>query len=196
MNETSADLILDTALEFAETASWTSLHLYQIAERLDISLDQIRQFYPQKDDLVDAWFDRADSAVLKRNPSNEFLHLDQADRLHQVIMTWFEQLASHHRITCQMMAYKLEFGHLHLQVLGVMRVSRTVQWFREAARLETSGMRRIVGETVLTSIYLLSFAHWIGDDTPGQDKTRAFLLRHLKRAERLSQTVFFPEVRV
>ena len=36
-------------------------------------------------------------------------------------------------ITRGMLAYKLEPGHLHLQLPGLVRVSRTVQWFREAA---------------------------------------------------------------
>jgi ubiquinone biosynthesis protein COQ9 len=194
MNEISADLILDTALELAESSSWEKLHLYRIASRLDISLDQIRRYFPQKDDLVEAWFDRADSAVLQFNPSSEFLGLAESDRLEHVIMIWFDRLSFHHRITRQMMAYKLEFGHLHLQVQGIMRVSRTVQWFREAARLETTGLCRILGETVVTSIYLLTFVYWVNDVSPGQVKTRAFLRRHLKRAERISRVAVLHEV--
>lgn len=187
MKAMDSNLILDTALEIAETTSWENLHLFQIAERLNISLYQIKQFFPQKDDLVEAWFDRADAAILELKSTDEFFHLSSADRLENVIMTWFGQLETHHRITRQMLAYKLEFGHIHLQVLGVMRISRTVQWFREAAHLETTGLRRIFGETVLTSIYLLSFAKWLSDTSSGNDKTRLFLGKHLKRAEKLSQ---------
>ncbi|MGH8548990.1 MAG: hypothetical protein ACRERU_10395 [Methylococcales bacterium] len=187
MNEITADLILDTALELAESSSWERLHLYRLASRLNITLDQIRQYFPQKDDLVEAWFDRADAAVLEFNPSGEFLSLAKSDLLEHVMMLWLDRLSSHHRITRQMMAYTLEFGHLHLQVQGILRVSRTVQWFREAARLETTGLCRIVGETVLTSIYLLTFAYWLTDDSRGQQNTRAFLKKHLKRTQRLSR---------
>jgi hypothetical protein len=193
MNEITADLILDTALEMAESASWERLHLYQLASRLNISLDRIRQTFPQKDDLVEAWFDRADSAVLKFTPSGEFLGLAKSDRLERVIMIWFDQLSSHHRITRQMMAYKLEFGHLHLQVQGILRVSRTVQWFREAARLESTGLCRILSETGLTGIYLLAFAYWLTDDSTGQENTRAFLRRRLQRAEKVSRIAVFLE---
>ncbi|MGR9107725.1 MAG: TetR/AcrR family transcriptional regulator, partial [Gammaproteobacteria bacterium] len=62
MNEISKDLILDTALQMAESSSWERLHLYDLARRLDITLDQVREYFPQKDDLVEAWFDRADAA--------------------------------------------------------------------------------------------------------------------------------------
>ncbi|MGR9074240.1 MAG: TetR/AcrR family transcriptional regulator, partial [Gammaproteobacteria bacterium] len=134
-----ADQILDAALSLAESSTWENLHLYAVAQKLGIGLDRIRQFYPQKDDLVEAWFDRADSAVLNIEPSPHFLNLAVRERLHRVIMTWFEALAPHHRLTGEMLLYKLEFGHIHLQALGVMRISRTVQWFREAARIDTTG---------------------------------------------------------
>jgi ubiquinone biosynthesis protein COQ9 len=194
MNEISRDLILDTALEMAEASSWEKLHLYRIASRLNITLDQIREYFPQKDDLVEAWFDRADSAVLRFTPSSEFLGLPKSDRLERVIMIWFDQLARHHRLTRQMLAYKLEFGHIHLQLQGITRISRTVQWFREAARLETTGLCRILGETVVTSIYLATFVYWINDVSPAQQKTRAFLRKHLKRAERISRVAVLGEV--
>ncbi len=194
MNEQSADLILDTALDLAESSSWEKMHLYELSNRLNITLDQIRRYFPQKDDLVEAWFDRADSAVLQFAPSTEFLRLAESDRLERVMMIWFDQLASHHRITRQMMAYKLEFGHLHLQVQGILRVSRTVQWFREAARLESTGLRRICGEAVLSSIYLRTFAYWLIDDSASQEKSRMFLRRHLMRAGRISQITGWLEI--
>jgi ubiquinone biosynthesis protein COQ9 len=194
MNELSAERILDAALELAESSSWERMHLHALANRLNITLDHIRRYFPQKDDLVEAWFDRADAAVLQFTPSIEFLRLAESDRLERVMMIWFDQLASHHRITRQMMAYKLEFGHLHLQIQGILRVSRTVQWFREAARLESTGLRRICGEAVLSSIYLLTFAYWLTDASAGQENSRALLRRHLQRTERISRIADLLEV--
>jgi len=60
-----------------------------------------------------------------------------------------------------MLAYKLEFGHIHLQVPGLMRISRTVQWFREAACLDATGIQRVLEESTLTAIYLVTFARWL-----------------------------------
>jgi len=184
MNRPLADRILDCALKLAEEGSWESMHLYEIAEALDITLDQIRRHYPQKDDLVEAWFDRADRAVLQITPSPEFMQLQEIERLHYVIMIWFDALGRHRRLTRQMLAYKLEFGHVHLQTLGIMRISRTVQWFREAAHVESLDLRRIVEEVGTTAIYLMSFTRWLYDDSLGSEKTRAFLSRQLRRADR------------
>ena len=190
-NDNLANQILETALAMADSSSWETLHLYSIAERLGISLDQIRQYYPQKDDIVEAWFDCADKAVLQITPSPDFLERSVSDRLHQVIMTWFEALAPHRRVTRQMLMYKFEIGHIHLQVLGIMRVSRTVQWFRESAQVDTTGLRRILEEIGTTTIYLMSFARWLGDESPGAWKTRDFLAGALRKAGQCGNKVSF-----
>ena len=191
VNNALADQILDTALSLAESSSWEQIHLYMIAQELEISLDQIRQNYPQKDDLAEAWFDRADSAVLSLGPSPDFLNLNVRERLHKVMMTWFEALAPHRRITKEMLLYKLELGHIHLQTLGIMRISRTVQWFREAAKIDTTSLRRILEETGTTAIYLMSFARWLNDDSPGFNQTRQFLDRLLLNAEQCATKIGF-----
>lgn len=184
-SENQASTILSTALDLGEVSSWEKLHLYGIAETLGISLDQIRRHYPQKDDLVEAWFDRADHAVLSMDASPDFFRLREAQRLEHVIMLWFEALSPHRTLTRQMLWYKLEFGHIHLQVLGIMRISRTVQWFREAARLESNNWLRILEESALTTIYLLAFSSWLYDDSRNYEKTRKLLKTHLRRAERV-----------
>jgi len=81
-----AEQILDRALALAEADSWETVQLRTIAAELDISLDQIRRVYPQKDDLVEAWFDRADRAILDQEAMAEFHALPENDRLQCIIM--------------------------------------------------------------------------------------------------------------
>jgi AcrR family transcriptional regulator len=178
------DRILDKALEKAEAASWEKLHLHEVAEALDIALDEIRQYFPQKDDLVEAWFDRADRALLSAVHSEDFLDLPLDERLHQVIVSWLDALAPHHRLTREMLGYKFEFGHIHLQVLGIMRISRTVQWFSEAARHDSTGLQRIIDECVLTTIYLTTFARWLFDDSANCRNSKKFLNAALRQWRR------------
>ncbi|MES9927782.1 MAG: hypothetical protein ABW158_06660, partial [Candidatus Thiodiazotropha sp. 6PDIVS] len=59
-----AEQILDSAIRIAEGSSWESLRLHQIARDMDITLEVIQHFFRQKDDLVEAWYDRADRAML------------------------------------------------------------------------------------------------------------------------------------
>ena len=176
--------ILDQALELAEATSWESVRLHAVADALHISLEDVRRCYAQKDDLVEAWFDRADRAVLSISPSDEDAGHPDRERLERAVMTWLTALSAHRRITRQMLMYKLEPGHFHLQLLGLMRISRTVQWLREAARLEATGWRRIFEEMSLSKIYLATFSHWLFDDSAGSEKTRALLVRLLRYHER------------
>ena len=180
-NSISAE-ILDTALQLADAKSWETVHLFDVAAKLDMTLDQIRNYYPQKDDLVEAWFDRADKVVLSIDPGEDFLRRSDSERLHTVIMTWLDTLFPYHKVTREMLYYKLEFGHVHLQVLGVLRISRTVQWFREAARINTTHVRRVVEEIGTTSIYLITFSRWLFDESQGSNNTRLLLGKLLKKA--------------
>jgi AcrR family transcriptional regulator len=167
-----AERILDKALELAEAESWEQLRLHSVADELGIPLDDIRQHFPQKDDLVEAWFDRADRALLAGPFDDKFFELPPPQRLQQVIMRWLDALAPHRRLTREMLMYKLEPGHFHLQALGIMRISRTVQWFREAACQDSTDLQRIAEESTLTLIYLLTFARWLKDDSADSRNTR------------------------
>ncbi len=177
--------ILDKSLELATQSSWEELHLYDVAGALNLSLDQIRVHFSQKDDLVEAWYDRADIAMLKAAEKKTFLKLDMQQRLHKLIMVWLDALAKHKTISRDMLLYKLEPGHIHLQVLGTLRISRTVQWLREAAHQDSTSLMRIVEEIGLSSIYLITFVYWMNDTSDNQERTRAFLKRKLDRAGHL-----------
>ncbi len=173
--------ILDTAMQLAETTSWEMLHLHDIAAELKISLEQIRQCYPQKDDLVEAWYDRADARALQVTEDPEFLELSMSDRLHKIIMAWLDTLAVHKTVSRDMLFYKMEPGHVHLQVLGLLRISRTVQWFREAVQQDSTHLQRVFDEIGLTAIYLMSFVYWMYDNSEHQTLTSEFLQRRLER---------------
>ncbi|MDZ7737004.1 MAG: TetR/AcrR family transcriptional regulator [Gammaproteobacteria bacterium] len=182
--------IVDTAVELAEESSWEAVRLHDIASRLDITLDDIRRHFREKEDIVDAWFDRADQAMLAVSKSPGFHDEPPRLRLQRLILTWLDALASHRRVTRQMIYNKLEPGHLHIQIPGLLRISRTVQWFREAALRDAIYLRRALEETGLTTIYLLTFFCWMHDDSPGSRRTRQFLERRLLQAERLDRLVY------
>lgn len=182
MKKNTADpaRILDTALQLADICGWERLHLFDVAATLETGLDDIARHYRDKDDLVEAWFDRADLAMLShaRNPELKALNAEQ--RLESCLLAWLDSLATHRAVTGQMLLYKLEPGHIHLQVLGLMRVSRTVQWWREAAGRQSLHLRRIAEETLLTSAYLRSFVHWLRHPEEAHADFRAYLRRQLR----------------
>lgn len=176
----TAATILDKALDLADVCGWERLHLHDVADALNCDLGAIAKHYRQKDDLVEAWFDRADQALLARAKSADLLALTAEKRLEELLIAWLAALAPHHAVSGQMLLYKLEPGHIHLQVGGVLRISRTVQWWREAARRQNLHFARIAEESLLTGIYLRTLVYWLrhaGEDPAG---LRALLRRQLR----------------
>jgi len=181
------DEILDAALHLAEERSWEALRLHQLATALGIGLNDVRAHFREKEDLVDAWFDRADRAMLDAAAHVDFLTLASRARLERALGAWLGALALHRRVTREMIANKFEPGHLHYQFSGLLRVSRTVQWWREAARRARVLPWRALEEAALTGVFVTVFVYWLRDDSPRSERTLALLERLLVRAERLAR---------
>jgi AcrR family transcriptional regulator len=176
----TADKILDTALDLAETCGWERLHLHDVAAALGCDLAAIAKHYRQKDDLVEAWLDRADAALFERAKGADLAALDASKRLEELLMAWLGGMAAHRALTGQMLLYKLEFGHLHLQAGALLRVSRTVQWWREAARRQNLHLSRVAEESLLSAAFLRSFVHWLRHPDANDADLRALLRRQLR----------------
>lgn len=178
--------ILDAALMLGERGGWDALHLYELADFMELGLDEIQRHYGQKDDLAEAWFDRADRAMLRASATPGWRALPARERLSRAILAWLQALAVHRRLTLEMLRYKGQPDHLHLQLRGLLRVSRTVQWLRETACLPAVGWRRELEEAALTAIFLGTLGCWLRDESPDAARTQAWLARQLARAERVA----------
>jgi AcrR family transcriptional regulator len=183
------DKMLDTALALAQRRSWEAVRLHDVAAALGLSLDDVRTHFREKEGLVDAWFDRADAVMLQDAAEPDCVALASVARLHRLIMAWLGALGAHKRVTRQMILGKLEPGHLHTQIAGLLRVSRTVQWLREAAHRDAVLPWRAFEETALTGIYLTAFGYWLQDESEGASRTAALLKRLLGAADRVSNLV-------
>lgn len=180
---TPAQHILETAVELAAARSWEAVRLYEVAARVGMPLDTLRGYFPEKEDLVEAWFDRADAAMLQQAAHPDFKSWSVRARLYHLIMSWLDALAPQQRVTRQMILGKCEPGHLHVQLPGLLRISRTVQWLREAAQQDATYGARALEETVLTGIYLTTFIHWLSDTSVNMNRTRRLLDLLLAGAE-------------
>ena len=185
--KSARERILNSALDLAGRKSWESVRLHDVATELQLSLNDVRAHFAEKEDLTDAWFDRADAAMLEEAGKPGFSELSPRERLHRLIMTWLTVLAAHRCVTRQMICGKFEPGHFHYQYAGLLRVSRTVQWLREAAHRDAVLPWRAIEETTLTAIYVAVFFYWMRDDSENAARTAAFLDKLLIRAERLAQ---------
>lgn len=183
------EAIVDAALELASHHGWESIRLHEVAAECGTGLDDIRQHFGDKDDIIDAWFDRADGAMLQRHDNGALAGLSARERLFELITTWLDGLAPYQRVTREMIGHKMEFGHVHVQFPAVLRISRTVQWIREGARLDAPLPRRALEEAALTALFVKTFLYWLHDDSPGQENTRKWLNRGLTLLEGVGNNV-------
>lgn len=175
----AGDRILDAALEIAETAGWEAVRVADAARAADVAPADIPLWYREKEDLVDAWFARADRALLALSAQPEFQDLPPRARLHRAVMAWLQALAPHRRVTRQMVLTRLEPGHVHIQCRALLGVSRTVQWLREATRRDARYLLRALEETALTAVFLTTFTFWLWDDSADSVRTSRLLDRLL-----------------
>jgi len=177
--------IVMTALRLAEEAgAWDPVHLHAIAGAAGVTLEELRRHFDDKDAITEGLFDIADAALLAAGREEAWPRLPLRERLFAALMAWLDAMAPHRRIVAGMLGYKMHPEHIHLQVRGVARISRTVQSWREMALSPSTGWRRELEEAVLTTIYLTTFARWLVDGSPGAARTRRQLRRALALAER------------
>jgi AcrR family transcriptional regulator len=180
-------LILDHAVMLAKQSSWQSFTLYQLASSLNCSLIDIKHYFRSKDDIAEALFDRADDAMLDLTVQADYRALSIDQRLFESIMCWFDTLAHNKSLVREILAYKCELGHFHLQAHGITRISRTVQWFLAAAGRENTGLGSTADEIAVTSAYLASFAVFLFDYSANHHNTRKLLKRLIRNITRAQQ---------
>jgi AcrR family transcriptional regulator len=168
--------LVEAALQLASESSWEDFQLADLAEMLELSLSELSQSVRSRDDIAEAFFDLADQAMLDTAIDN---HSSDAERLNQCVLGWFEFVAPHRAQVKEMLAYKLEPGHIHLQAHGITRISRTVQWFLSASRVNRHGLSRITLEVTTTSAYLTSFASLLWDNSDQFETCRQQLKKAL-----------------
>jgi ubiquinone biosynthesis protein COQ9 len=178
--EQQRDAVLDAALALAGERGWGQIHLYEVADRMRLSLAEIGRLFPDKDAVGNRLFARAGSAMLALRDDAGFRALPGQERIYRAITTWFAALGPHRATARDILLYKLAPSHLHHQAALVVALSRTVQWIREAALLPATGRARRREETRLTLLFAATLLFWLADASADQERTHAFLRRRLE----------------
>lgn len=174
-----AERILDACLAEAARGGWAGLRLNRVADALGLPLVEVYRHYRDADAVAEAWLSRADRAMLAAASAPGFARRTPRDRLERTLFAWLSALAPHRKVARDVLLGKLYPGHPHHLLALVFRLSRTVQWWREAARLDAPPPQRQAEEIGLTAIFAATLACWAADPSPDQAATRALLGRAL-----------------
>jgi AcrR family transcriptional regulator len=175
--------IVETAIGMAEDDGWENVRLRLVADALGVGMDDVRAHFRDLDAVANAWFGRAHGAMLAPPPKG-FADLPVNERLYGLIMGWLDALAPHRRVTAEILGAKMYPFHPHHWMPMIATLSRTIQWLRDAAGLDAGGRQRQVEEIGLSVLFVATVAVWCGDETPDQERTRAYLARRLAQADR------------
>lgn len=159
MTSPTAAAILDAALARAAGCHWEQVRLADVAADLDCSLADIHHHFPDKEALVDAWWDRADRRMLALAPTTG----SREEHVRALVFAWIDNFSSHRETAKQMLQVRLEPGHLHIQLPSLVRLSRTVQWIREAAGMHAPLPWRAIDEAGLTLLFCATVLRWLHD---------------------------------
>ncbi|NIA70917.1 hypothetical protein HBA54_20150 [Pelagibius litoralis] len=174
--------IIEAALDIAEHWGWYDIRLHHVAERLNLPIAAIRAEFRDGDAIADAWIAQADDVMLAE-PAAGFAELPVEERLQISLEAWLDALAPRRRVTAEMFLAKLWPVHVHHNLKLITWTSRTVQWWREAALLDGKGQQRSVEEIGMTLIFLSTLGRWCRDRSEGQQRSKAYLRRSLRRAD-------------
>jgi ubiquinone biosynthesis protein COQ9 len=176
------ELIVAAALDEAERGGWPSVRLNRVAARLGVTLPDVYEHFRDCEAIGDAWLAVGDRAMLDLG-GRSYLTLPAASRIERAILAWLDALAGRRLVTRQILLGKLYPGHPHHLIALILRLSRTVQWLREAARLDAPPPQRQIEEIGLTWLFAATVAVWAVDASPDQAMTRRFLTRRLAQAD-------------
>ncbi|WP_419905037.1 hypothetical protein [Kiloniella sp.] len=175
--------IIDEALSFADNHGWSQSTLGPLADHMGVEVNDIRAHFPDANAIANAWFTRAQDAMLGKKPGG-FDTLPVRERINLIMLRWFDALAPHREVAAQIFCAKVHYPHIHHWAPAIFLLSRTIQLLRDAAGLHARGRRAQIEEIGLTALFLATLRGWCRDDSPDQERTRRNLDRRLQQIDR------------
>lgn len=180
-NKTLKDAAIEAALSLAASKSWDDVSFEEIIEKAGVSLEDAREYFDDKLDILAAYGRKIDRAMTENisNSSDE----SHRDAIFDVLMERFDFVNEDRAAITSILN---SFKHDPKQaVLGLPHLGRSMTRVLEAANISTQGIAGCVRVTGLTGIYLYVLRTWKDDDSPDMGKTMAALDKALDKAEML-----------
>lgn len=168
--------ILQTFLDLLSDHAYEDVSLPLVAEKAKVKLSDMRSAYGSKLDLVAAFAESVDKAVLDER--DEDMH-DQPprDRLFDVLMSRIDALDGNkdavralHRAARKDPALALEFNRLEV---------RSQKWMLIAAGIDVSGLKAGIVAQGLSVAFARVVRVWLDEDDEGMPRTMARLDKEL-----------------
>lgn len=178
----AADRIVDALLGRLSTHRWRTIELTDVARDAGVTLAELRRSFGGKSDILAAFTDRVDAAVLERiDPA---LDGEPArDRLFDILMARLDVLAPH-RAAVASLSREARTDPMFAAFLAPLAV-RSMSFMLAAAGIPAAGPMGHARAKALAVAWAGILPVWVTDDDPGLARTMVAVDKALARGERL-----------
>lgn len=174
--------IIQAAMDLAAEQPWSGVSIRDIAERAEVSFDDMRKAFGSKTQIIAGFIRAVDDEVLKAVPERD-PGQPARDTLFEILMARFDA----------MQPYKDALRSISRDTTIDSKLFNTVlnsqRWMLLAAGIDGDGPRGVLRSTGLAALSRSIFQIWLEDSDPGQAKTMAALDRRLRRAGQTMSTI-------
>ncbi len=170
--------ILETFLGLISEHPYEEVSLQLVAEKAKVKLSDMRSTFASKADLVAAFAEKVDTAVLDER-DEDMGDQPPRDRLFDVLMTRIDALAEHreavralHAAARKDPALALEFNRIE---------ARSQKWMLIAAGIEVSGVKARIVAQGLAVAFSRVVSVWLDEEDEGMPRTMSKLDSELDR---------------
>jgi ubiquinone biosynthesis protein COQ9 len=188
---------IDVMMTLVAAEGWRAVTLARIAVACDMTLSELYGRYRSKADLLVAYAQRVDAAMLAAlGPVPETAEEGVVkDRLFEAIMARLDALAPH-KAAVRVLMRELPADPPALACFLYGGLRRGLDWALAAAELDAPGLSGFLRRQVLGAIYLDTLRVWLSDDGADMAHTMAHLDKRLRQANRcLTAPGFLSRVR-
>jgi AcrR family transcriptional regulator len=177
--------IVDAALTVAAESGWHRVSLADIAVQAKLPLPEVYAHFPSKIDILEAWFDHLDHAMMAGEIESEASH---RDRLFDVVMRRLDAMTPHKEAVRRLA--REGGGDPVTALCGMRRMQRSLALMLEAAGIPTSGLGGLARVEGMGFVYAYTLRAWLRDDSADLSRTMAALDKALRRAEGLAALIW------
>lgn len=180
------DSIVKALMELANTHDWNAITLPMIADKAEMSLLEIHEYFPSKGAMLASFSKMLNRKVLSATTAD--MHDEpMRERLLDIMMRRLDALDPY-KMAIRNIKNHVKYDPLSLFALNAVALN-SWRYMLAAADIDTEGHTGSLRVQGIALVFAGSLDTWLDDETEGHQKTMAMFDRKLKRGEDMMHRV-------
>ncbi len=174
------EIIVKALMNLANTHDWNTITLPMIAEKAEMSLLEIHEYFPSKGAMLGGFAKMIDRKVLSGTTA-DMQDEPMRERLLDIMMRRLDALDPY-KMAIKNIKNHVKYDPLSIFALNAVAVN-SWRYMLAAAGIDTEGHMGGLRVQGIAIIFAGSLDTWLNDDTEGHQKTMAMFDKKLKQGE-------------